>query len=70
MTDTSKTTCVIPWTNLIAQWHHMSDEEFKDMAIWQDENPMQAELIEILKDPIFKNPKIKLGNMSSLVPKD
>lgn len=58
------------WTNLIAQWHHMSDEEFKDMAIWQDENPMQAELIEILKDPIFKNPKIKLGNMSSLVPKD
>jgi MoaA/NifB/PqqE/SkfB family radical SAM enzyme len=57
------------WTNLISQWHHMSDEEYNAMAIWKDENPMRDELIEILKDPIFNNPRIKLGNMSSLVPK-
>jgi len=56
------------WTNLISQWHHMSDEEYEAMAIWKDGNPMKAELVEILKDPIFNNPKIKLGNMSSLVP--
>lgn len=55
------------WTNLLAQWGHISDERFKGMAVWQDGHVNREELIEILKDPIFKNPQIKLGNMSSLV---
>lgn len=55
------------WTNLLAQWGHIPDERFKGMAVWQDGHVNREELIEILKDPIFKNPQIKLGNMSSLV---
>ena len=55
------------WTNLLAQWWHISDERFKGMAIWQEGHVNRNDLIEILKDPIFKNPQIKLGNMSSLV---
>ena len=55
------------WTNLISQWYHMSDEVFNKMAIWQDNHPDRAELVEILKNPIFKNNQIKLGNLSSLV---
>lgn len=55
------------WTNLLAQWGHISDERFKGMAVWQEGHVNRDELIEILKDPIFKHPQIKLGNMSSLV---
>lgn len=56
------------WTNLLAQWHHLDDERFKGMAVWQDGHIGRDELIEILKDPIFKHPNMKLGNMSSLLP--
>lgn len=55
------------WTNLLAQWWHISDERFKGMAVWQEGHVNRNDLIDILKDPIFKNPQIKLGNMSSLV---
>ncbi len=56
------------WTNLLAQWWHIPDDKFKVMAIWRDDNVNKAELVDILRNPIFKNPQIKLGNMSSLVP--
>lgn len=56
------------WTNLLAQWGHISDERFKGMAIWQEGHVNRGELIEILKDPIFKNKQVKLGNMTSLLP--
>jgi pyruvate-formate lyase-activating enzyme len=59
----------IIWTNLIAQWYHMDDTQFKAMAIWQDNHPEKSELIEILKNPIFNNDQVKLGNMAALVPK-
>lgn len=57
----------IIWTNLLAQWWHIPDERFKGMAVWQEGHINRGELIEILKDPIFKDSQIKLGNMSSLV---
>ena len=55
------------WTNLLAQWHHLDDARFKGMAVWQEGHVSRDELIEILKDPIFKEPGIKLGNMTSFV---
>ena len=55
------------WTNLLAQWYHLDDKRFKGMAVWQEGHVGRDELIEILKDPIFKHPNIKLGNMSSLL---
>lgn len=54
------------WTNRIAQWGHISDADYNDMAIWRDGNPMRDELVEILSDPIFQDPRIFLGNMNSL----
>jgi pyruvate-formate lyase-activating enzyme len=56
------------WTNLLAQWHHIPDDKFKVMAIWQEDHIDRDKLIEILKDPIFLHPRIKLGNMTSLLP--
>ena len=58
------------WTNLIAQWYHLEDDEYNEMAIWRDGSPYQQELIDILKDPIFKHPKLKAGNMNILMPKE
>ena len=63
-------TIELVWTNLIAQWGHLSDSEYNNMAIWKDGNAMRQELIDILRDPIFKHPKVFLGNMSALVPVD
>ena len=57
------------WTNLISKWYHMTDEKFKYMAIWQDDHPEKQALVEILKDPVYKNPQLKLGNLTSLLPK-
>jgi MoaA/NifB/PqqE/SkfB family radical SAM enzyme len=56
------------WTNLIAQWYHLSDAQFNSMAVWQENHPDRSELIEILKDPIFQNSQLKLGNMNALMP--
>ena len=56
------------WTNLLAQWYHMSDEKFKGMAVWQEGHIGRDELIEILSHPVFKHPQLRLGNMESLVP--
>jgi pyruvate-formate lyase-activating enzyme len=55
------------WTNLLAQWHHINNDTFSKMAVWQDSHPEYNNLVEILKDPIFKSPQLKLGNMSSLL---
>lgn len=55
------------WTNLIAKWWHMNDEEFDKMAVWKDGHENKEELVEILKDPVFRNKQIKLGNLSSFV---
>mgnify|MGYP003347024305 CR=1 FL=1 len=56
------------WTNLLAQWKHIEDERFKGMAIWQDGHVNKNELLEILKDPVFRDPRIMIGNLSSLLP--
>ncbi len=55
------------WTNLLAQWWHLDDKRFQGMAVWQEGHVNRGDLIEILKDPIFKNPQLKLGNMTSLM---
>jgi len=55
------------WTNLITKWGHISDEQFARMAVWQKDHPARAELCAILTDPVFKNPKIRLGNLTALL---
>ena len=55
------------WTNLLAQWGHMTDNEFTAMAVWQEGHYGKGELVEIMKDPIFKNSQLKLGNLTSFL---
>jgi hypothetical protein len=41
--------------SLIVQWVHLSDEKFKNMAVWNPEHPQYSEFKEMLQDPIFNN---------------
>lgn len=54
------------WFNLIAQWMHMSDDEFNGMAVWQRSNGHRDELLRLLRDGVFDDPRISLGNLSTL----
>lgn len=46
--------------NLIAQWGHLSNNEFSNMTLKDNEID---DLTNILADPIFNDPKIILGNL-------
>jgi pyruvate-formate lyase-activating enzyme len=52
---------------LIAQWQHLSDKQYKTMAVWHEDHKCYAELIEILKDPIFHLRRVWLRNMAGLI---
>jgi hypothetical protein len=54
------------WTHLLAHWPHIPDEAFNDMAIHIPTHRYYRELKEIVKDPIFNNTQVKLGNLNSL----
>lgn len=48
--------------SMIIQWGHLSDEEYKSMT---DMDP--EELSQILSDPIFKDRRVQIGNLSGFM---
>lgn len=50
--------------SLIAQWGHIDDATFKNIAIHHNNHPDRDKLIKILQDPIFQNSQVRLGNLS------
>lgn len=54
------------WYMIIYDWGHLTKEVFESKAIWKSEHPDHLKLIEVLKDPIFDNPKIIIGNLGGL----
>lgn len=55
------------YASLVAQWGHISDENFRKMAVWQQSHPEHQALLEVLANPILKDPRIMLGNIQSLI---
>ncbi len=53
------------WFNQIADWGHLPKEDFAARAVWRAGHPEHAELRECLKDPILRDPRIDLGNLTS-----
>ena len=53
------------WTHLVAHWSHMTDAQYAQLSVRND-LVIQSELKDIIKDPIFNNPQIMLGNLSSM----
>jgi sulfatase maturation enzyme AslB (radical SAM superfamily) len=51
---------------LIVDWGTWPKEVYEDKCIWKETHPEHQEFLECLKDPIFSNPKVDLGNMKTL----
>jgi MoaA/NifB/PqqE/SkfB family radical SAM enzyme len=55
------------WFNLIADWGHLSKDEFSERAIWMKDHPLHAEFLRVVRDPVLRDPRINLGNLSTYV---
>ena len=50
--------------NQLVNWGTYSDEEFESRAIHFPEHPRNSEFVDLLKDKIFKEPIVNLGNLT------
>ena len=48
----------------VVNWGTWSDEEFEKKAVWQNTHPNFQEFLDILRDPVFDDKKIDLGNLT------
>ena len=49
----------------VNDWGTWSKDDFLDMAIWNKDNPLYEDFLEYVNDPIFKTPRVFLGNLTS-----
>ena len=52
----------------LAKWGSISEEEYIDRAIHLPDHPNHSKLIDMLKNKIFCEPIVHLGNLSGLIP--
>ena len=52
---------------LVFDWNTWDKDTYNQRRIWKSEHPEYAAFKEVLKHPIFKNPKIKLGNVANVL---
>jgi len=50
--------------SLVTDWGTWSKEVYDEKCIWKENHPRFQEFLEVLKDPIFDNPKVDLGNLT------
>jgi MoaA/NifB/PqqE/SkfB family radical SAM enzyme len=50
----------------LSNWGTFTAEQYQDKSVCSPDNPLHAELLEILRDPIFDHPKVYLGNLQDL----
>jgi organic radical activating enzyme len=51
--------------SLVTDWGTWPKDVYEEKCIWKETHPEHDNFLQCLKDPIFKNPKIKLGNVHS-----
>lgn len=51
--------------NLITDWGTYGKEEFATHAIWKEGHPEFQQFLEVLRDPVFDDPSVHLGNVSA-----
>lgn len=54
------------WYLLIYDWGHLKKDEFEAKAIWHKTHPKYEEFLKVLRDPVFDDPRIQIGNLASL----
>ena len=52
----------------LGNWETFSEEEYIDRAIHLPDHPSHPKLIDMLKNKIFCEPLVDLGNLSGLIP--
>jgi wyosine [tRNA(Phe)-imidazoG37] synthetase (radical SAM superfamily) len=52
----------------ISNWLNLSDEEYSELAVHQPEHREHEALKEVLRDPIFEEPRVFLHNLGGLRP--
>ena len=52
--------------SMVVDWGTWAPEVYAQKCIWKDDHPEHQQFLEILRDPIFGESDIQLGNISSL----
>lgn len=52
---------------LVIDWGTWNTETYNKRAIWMKDHPEHKQFLEVLSDPIFKNPKVRLGNVANIL---
>jgi len=52
---------------LVFDWKTWDNNTYNQRTIWKTEHPEYTSFREILNDPIFSNPKIRLGNVANVL---
>lgn len=47
----------------IANWNMYTDEEYAEISMYDENDNMKPELMDVLMNPIFKEPIVDLSNM-------
>lgn len=50
----------------LLDWGTWSKDKFMDQCVWEDGHPMQLEFMDVMRDPLFDEPYVDLGNMTDL----
>jgi MoaA/NifB/PqqE/SkfB family radical SAM enzyme len=52
--------------SLVTDWGTWPKEVYEQKCIWKDTHPEHDNLLKVLQDPIFKHPKVRLGNLTPI----
>lgn len=52
---------------LVIDWGTWDKETYGKRTIWRQEHPEHQQFLEVLADPIFKHPKVRLGTVSNVL---
>jgi hypothetical protein len=47
-------------------WGTWSKDVFLDQCVWNEDHPLYEEFMEVMRDPVFDDPFVDMGNMSDL----
>ena len=52
--------------SMVADWGTWSAEDYNSKCIWKEDHPEHQSFLECLKDPIFDNERVNIGNLTSM----
>jgi len=52
--------------SLVTDWGTWPKEIYESKCIWKDTHPKHIDLLSVLKDNVFKSPKVRLGNLTPI----